>query len=160
MSHSDYIQALFTVIDEFDAALYWLKRSYNICRAAGIKEKYKEDEFDAFETLTGRFIRLSDMLIQKVFRSIDKVEFVKEGTMLDALNRAHKRGLIESIEQIQEIRKLRNDISHEYAPVELKELFDDTLRYTESLFEIVDRVKAYAGNFQAGEDTATNEGNN
>jgi hypothetical protein len=149
MTQKDYIEKLFEDLEELDEALHWLKRSYQICRAIGIKPKYKEDEFDAFEILTGRFARLSDMLIQKVFRSIDKIEFENEGTLLDVLNRSHKRGLISSIDEIREIRELRNDISHEYTPRELKELFEDTLRHTTVLFEIIDRVAKYIEKYHA-----------
>jgi hypothetical protein len=148
MTQKDYIEKLFEDLTELDDALYWLKRSYGICRDIGIKPRYKEEEFDAFETLTARFARFSDMLIQKIFRSIDKIEFEKEGTLLDVLNRSHKRGLITSIDEIREIRELRNDISHEYTPRELKELFDDTLKHTAVLFEIIDRVDKYIEKYQ------------
>jgi hypothetical protein len=148
MTQKDYIEKLFEDLTELDDALYWLKRSYGICRDIGIKPRYKEEEFDAFETLTARFARFSDMLIQKIFKSIDKIEFEKDGTLLDVLNRSHKRGLITSIDEIREIRELRNDISHEYTPRELKELFDDTLKQTATLFEILDRVDKYIEKFQ------------
>lgn len=148
MTQKDYIEKLLEDLTELDDALHWLKRSYDICRDIGIKPGYKEEEFDAFETLTARFARFSDMLIQKIFRSIDKIEFEKDGTLLDVLNRSHKRGLITSIDEIREIRELRNDISHEYTPRELKELFDDTLKQTATLFEIIDRVDKYVEKFQ------------
>jgi uncharacterized protein YutE (UPF0331/DUF86 family) len=144
MAQEDYIEKLFEDLEELDNALHWLKRSYGICEKIGIKEEYKEEEFDAFETLTSRFARLSDMLIQKIFRSIDKIEFEEEGTLLDVLNRSHRRGLIESIDEIREIRELRNDIVHEYVPTDLKELFEDTLKFSKSIFEIIKRIKNYA----------------
>jgi hypothetical protein len=159
MTQKDYIEKLFEDLEELEDALYWLKRSYNICRNIGIKPKYKEEEFDAFETLTGRFARFSDMLIQKIFRSIDKIEFEKEGSLLDVLNRSHKRGLITSIDEIREIRELRNDISHEYTPRELKELFDDTLKHTAILFDIIDRVDKYIEKFQGMLDEEPTPGN-
>jgi uncharacterized protein YutE (UPF0331/DUF86 family) len=63
---------------------------------------------------------------------------------LDVLNRSHRRGLIESIDEIREIRELRNDIVHEYVPTDLKELFEDTLKFSKSIFEIIKRIKNYA----------------
>ncbi|MFC2141073.1 hypothetical protein ACFLQP_02125 [Acidobacteriota bacterium] len=148
MTQEDYIEKLFEDLEELDNALHWLKRSYGICKKIGIKEEYKEEEFDAFETLTSRFARLSDMLIQKIFRSIDKIEFEEEGTLLDVLNRTHRRGLIESIDEIREIRELRNDIVHEYVPTDLKELFEDTLKFSKLIFEIIERLKNYAQNLR------------
>ncbi len=154
----EYVENLFEVLDQLDKALYWLKRSYGICKGIGIKEKYKEDEYDAFEALTSRFRRISYIVTEKAFRSLDKIEFEKEGTLLDVLNRAHKRGLIESIDEVREIRELRNDISHEYVPTNLKDIFGDTLKLSASLLEIIERIKKYGQRFQTkaeeGEDTA------
>jgi uncharacterized protein YutE (UPF0331/DUF86 family) len=147
----DYVKSIFEDLDDLDDTLHWLKRSYRICREIGIKEIYAEEEFDAFETLTGRFSRSSDMLIQKIFRGIDKIEFEKEGTLLDVLNRSEKKGLIKSVDEIREIREMRNDISHEYAPDDLQELFKGVLEYTEVIFEIVDRVKQYCEKFRSAE---------
>jgi len=162
MTQKEYVENLFEDLDQLDEALYWLKRSYGICKEIGIKEKYKEEEYDAFETLTSRFARTSDMVLQKAFRSLDKIEFEKEGTLLDVLNRAHKRGLIESIDEVREIRELRNDIAHEYVPTNLKDIFGDTLKFSGSLLEIIERIKKYSQKFQSkaeeGEDAAENEG--
>jgi uncharacterized protein YutE (UPF0331/DUF86 family) len=148
MTQKEYVENLFEVLEQLDEALSWLDRSHGICKEIGIKEKFKAEEYDSFETLTSRFARISDMVIQKVFRSIDKIEFEKEGTLLDVLNRSHKRGLINSIDEIREIRELRNDIAHEYAPTDLKDLFGDTLRLSESLIEIITRVKEYSRKFK------------
>ena len=43
---------------------------------------------------------------------------------------------------------MRNEISHEYAPDDLKELFRGVLEYTEVIFRIVDRVKQYSEKFR------------
>ena len=40
-----------------------------------------------------RYTRICDLLLQKVFRSTDAFELERSETMLDALNRAEKRGL-------------------------------------------------------------------
>jgi len=56
--------------------------------------------------------------------------------------------LIESIDEIREIRELRNDIVHEYVPTDLKELFEDTLKFSKLIFEIIKRLKNYAQNLR------------
>ncbi len=40
---------------------------------------------DQFEVFTSRFARMSDMLIQKVFGLLDKIELEDEGTIRDGL---------------------------------------------------------------------------
>ena len=117
-------------------ALNWLERSFNICTKIGTKENYSEDEFDDMETLASRFARVSDIVFQKLFRSIDQIELEDKGTLLDAVNRAHQRGLIESVDKVREIRDLRNQIVHEYVKSDLQNVFIDILDFTPLLTQI------------------------
>jgi len=143
MTQRDYILMLHDTLMDLDESRRWLQRSYDICRAIGSKDAYSDDEFDAFETLTGRFSRTCDLIVQKGFRSIDKVELEDRGTLLDALNRAHKRGLIESVDEIRLIRELRNEIVHEYRRANLQKLFQSILAQTPKLFSLLDRIQDY-----------------
>jgi len=155
MMQRDYILILHDTLKDMDESRYWLKRSYDICQAIGVKDAYNEDEFDAFETLTGRFARTCDIIIQKGFRSIDKVEFEDRGALLDALNRAHKRGLIDSIDEIRIVRDLRNEIVHEYRRLHLQKLFQSILAQTPGLFSLLDRISDYCRQYaDAGHDVA------
>ena len=143
MMQRDYILILHDTLKDLDESRYWLTRSYDICKAIGIKDAYSEDEFDAFETLTGRFARTCDMIVQKGFRSIDKVEFEDRGTLIDALNRAQKRGLIDSLDDVRIVRELRNEIVHEYRRSSLQKLFQAILTQTPELFTYLDRIRDY-----------------
>jgi len=109
----------------------------------GIKEEYLEEEFDAFETFTSRFARTVDIILQKVLRSIDRVELEDQGTLLDVLNRAHKRGLIDSVDEIRLIRELRNDIVHEYTSGKLADLFADVMSNVPKLLDVAERIDRY-----------------
>ena len=149
MKQKDYILNLFETIAMLDNAIHWLKRSYTICSGIGLKESYTEEEFDDFETLTSRFARVSDIIIQKAFRSIDAVEFENKGTLIDTINRAHKRGFFESIEKLREIRELRNSIAHEYLEEGLADAFTDVLRFTPELFDITTQIKTYCKKHEA-----------
>lgn len=93
------------------------------------------------EALTARFARLADLLIQKLFRAQDAMLLEDEGTLLDRLNRAEKRGVIHSVEQWREIRELRNQIAHEYVLSDLRELFEAVIRVTPVLLETVAAVE-------------------
>ena len=148
MMQHDYILILHDTLRDLDESRHWLKRSYDICKAIGIKDAYSEDEFDAFETLTGRFARTCDMIVQTGFRSIDKVEFEDRGTLIDALNRAHKRGLIDSIDEIRIVRDLRNEIVHEYRRANLQKLFQSILAQTPGLFSLLDRIRDYCRQYE------------
>ncbi len=151
MKQKDLILNLFDTINILDNAVHWLKRSYTICSEIGVKESYTEEEFDDFETLTSRFARVSDIIIQKAFRSIDAVEFENKGTLIDAVNRAHKRRFFESIEILREIRELRNTIAHEYVQEGLAETFADVLKFTPDLFGITVQIKNYCKKYEIKE---------
>lgn len=99
-------------IDSLKKQLNWLQRSYKICRKIGVKKNYSKAEFDRFETLSGRFGRSIDFLVRKVFRTLDDIEFEGQGTLIDVVNNAHKRGLFENTDDIAAMRDLRNDIVH------------------------------------------------
>lgn len=110
----------------------------------GLKEEYSEGELDLFENLTSRFARASDILIHKVFRALDAVELESGGTLIDVVNRAHKRELFDEVDEIREIKDIRNEIAHEYVQEDLAKVFADVLRLTPKLFEIFKQTSRYA----------------
>ncbi len=120
-----------------------LKYSYGKCQKIGIQEDYIIDDMDQFEAFTSRFARMSDMLIQKIFRLIDKIELDDEGTIRDRINRAEKKGLIESADIFIQIRIVRNDIAHEYHTENIKDIYKKVLELTPYLLNCVEKVKEY-----------------
>ncbi len=57
---------------------------------------------------------MADILVQKLFRAVDALELVDEGSMIDRLNRMEKRGVIAKTEEWVETRQIRNQIAHDY----------------------------------------------
>lgn len=132
-----------------------LNYSNEICTKIGIKGDYTYDELDKFESFTGRFARISDLLIQKIFRLIESIELESPGTVRDRINKAEKRGLIESADIFIEIRILRNQIAHEYIQDEINEMFGKVLEYTPSLLDSVERVQRHCLKYQPIGDEKT-----
>jgi hypothetical protein len=125
----------------------WLRRSYLKCQQIGIKENYTDEEFDDFENLTSRFGRTIDFLINKVYRCIDQIELENSGTVIDVVNRAHKRGLLDSAVEIRKIKEIRNEIVHEYTSKELKKIFEDVFLQAPLVFELIERAQVYCKKF-------------
>ena len=124
--------------------LFWIDISFNECTNIGIKEKYSIEEFGKFETLCSRYSRGIDFLIRKIFRTLDEYEFENQGTLIDVVNNAHKRGLFEDIDELRIMKDIRNTIVHEYIEDDLVEVFDEVLEYTAKLIHIVkyiDKIK-------------------
>ncbi len=102
-----------------------------------------DEELIQLDALTSRFARLSDIIIQKVLRGMDAIELVDEGSMIDRINRAQKRGIIESAKDWFNIRELRNQIAHEYIVEDVDSLFKDVLSYTPIVLRCVKTAQAY-----------------
>ena len=123
--------------------LAWIQISYDECTIIGIKENYSIDEFGRFETLCSRYSRGIDFLIRKIFRTLDEYEFENQGTLVDVVNNAHKRGLFKDIEELRIMKDVRNTIVHEYIEDELVEVFDEVLKYSDKLIEILNNTLNY-----------------
>ena len=142
----DELDLLKTELKLLDDQKDVLQYSYGKCRKLGIKESYSIEELDGFEALTSRFARTSDILIQKIFRLLDIIELESPGSIIDIINRAEKRGLISSAAKFKEIRRLRNDIAHEYILSAIEDINLKAMELTPHLLDSIDRVKRYVKN--------------
>ena len=125
-----------------------LRYSFNKCSSIGIKESYEPEELESFESFTGRFARLSDILIQKIFRLVDELDLDTQGTIRDRINRAEKKELIVSSDVFVEIRMIRNDIAHEYLPEAIHEIFGKVLLLTPHLLDGIERTIQYCNKYE------------
>ena len=123
--------------------LNWISISFNECTKIGIKDKYTIEEFGKFETLCSRYSRTIDFLIRKIFRTLDEYEFENQGTLVDVVNNAHKRGLFDNIDELRIMKDIRNTIAHEYIEDELVGVFEEVLEYSEKLIIILKDTLRY-----------------
>jgi len=99
---------------------------------------------ESCEALTSRYARLCDLLVQRLFRTVDQVELVDEGTVLDRLNRAEKRGIIASAAEWRELRELRNSIVHDYLIESSDSVLNGALLQSPKLLDAVIQLETYA----------------
>jgi uncharacterized protein YutE (UPF0331/DUF86 family) len=122
-----------------------LKESYD--RAQPILESKKTKltpaERETLEALTARFSRLTDYLVQRLFRTLDQHELTDEGSPLDRLNRFEKRGIISSTQTWREMRELRNEIAHEYLIEKSDHVVQDAFQFSAELFSALENFKKY-----------------
>lgn len=92
MTEKDRKMLLTETIEQLQEAVCHLQISLDRCSAIPLLSllSKQENSLIEFEALTSRFARVVDMLIHKVYRTIDSVEFVEGGTLLDVINRAEK----------------------------------------------------------------------
>lgn len=126
---------------ELEKSQSWLNRSYQMC--LDIPSNPSTEQQDIIEAFTSRYSRTVDLLTNKVFRMLDNIEFLEQGSMIDIMNRVHKREIIDSVDQIRQLKDLRNRIAHEYSSDDMLELFVTTRDLTPILFTIIERTLSY-----------------
>ncbi|MDR0747702.1 MAG: hypothetical protein LBE89_07405 [Helicobacteraceae bacterium] len=124
-----------------------LKNVYDKCMLIGIKEAYSDEELIYLEALTARYARTTDLLIHKTLRSLDAAEYMTLGSVIDSANRAEKRGIVDSADQLRTLKDLRNEISHEYIGSKCAELFRQVISLVPLLSSIIDRTIIYASKY-------------
>jgi len=123
-----------------------LSYSFDKCTKIGLKSEYSPDELESFESLCSRFARLSDIMIQKIFRLLSEIALELPGSVRDRINRAEKWELIENAEIFVEIRMVRNDIAHEYLPEAILDIFKKVMKLTPALLQGVILTNRYCIN--------------
>ncbi len=123
-------------------AAIWLKRSYEHSPQPPFTAA-SDDEWDQLEALSGRFARVTDLIVHKLFRALDRYELEETGTLLDSANRAAKRGLIASPDVLREFKDIRNEIVHEYAVEDLAGLYADIHTITPGLLSLISTIESY-----------------
>ncbi len=121
----------------------WIEISLLECQNIGTKEVYDTEEFGKFELLCSRYSRGIDFLIRKIFRSLDSYEFENQGTLIDVVNNAHKRGLFDDMDKLRIMKDIRNTLVHEYVEDEIVEYFEEVLSYSDELIKIIDSTLKY-----------------
>jgi uncharacterized protein YutE (UPF0331/DUF86 family) len=122
----------------------YLAFSYDRSREIIHQADWTPEQMERLESLASRFARLSDLLTQKVMRIVDELELTPEGTLLDRINRAEKRGWVDSAADLVRICELRNLIAHEYAADKLDELYQTIIVLTPQLLAMPPKVRKYA----------------
>lgn len=74
-----------------EEAVNHLSSSIERCKNFVFNEDFTEDQSVELEALTSRFARVSDLLIQKTFKTIDQIEGTTPGTVRDRLLEAEKK---------------------------------------------------------------------
>ena len=139
----EYIQFLKEDLKDLASLNKNLERSYRLCTKIGIKDKYNDEEFDIFENLATRFSQVLNFILNRIFRDIDKIELENEGLLLEILERACKRGIIEEIDEVKDMKILNDELSQEYLIKNLETLYKEALIYTPKLLDYTAIIKNY-----------------
>ncbi len=149
MSVSKTLRLLEDNLTQADEAVNHLSISVERCKSIFKNKTFSEEQLIDLEALTGRFARLSDIVIQKVLKTIDRLDESVPGTVRDRILEAEKKGIVKDANNLLEIRDTRNIIAHEYEFNNLKELVTFVLKNADILIETVKNSKQYSAKFYA-----------
>ena len=124
-----------------------LSVSVERCSVFASSPPFKEEQLIELEALTSRFARLSDLLIQKVLKSIERLDGDNPGTVRDRLLEAEKKGIIQSAGILIEIRDVRNTISHDYDNTSFNEIVLFVIKNSPVLLQSVESSVQYSHKF-------------
>jgi len=144
------IENLSACKEQLQGALKWLNRSYLQCSTIELEAKFSDDDFDKLENLTSRFARVTDILIHKMYRAIDIVELKQPGSLIDTINNAEKKQLIDSVQQARTLKDIRNEIAHEYILEDQRLIFNEVLQETIQLIKLSEKAITYSEQYLAG----------
>lgn len=119
---------------------------YSFQQVAGISSELTgatPGQLESVEAFSSRFARTVDLLVNKALRSLDRVELNPEGSLLDVVNRAEKRGFVARATELREMKDVRNIIAHDYAGARAAEIFDYCREQKPVLDAICDRLTAH-----------------
>lgn len=138
------LENLQTQITLLEKQLFWLNYSFEQVVQIDLNKSLEIETINHYENLCSRFSRTVDFLVRKVFRAIDAAEFETQGSLIDVINKAHKRELFESVDVMRDLKDLRNEIVHEYIDDELEAIFAEVRDLTPKLIQIVNNTLIYS----------------
>ena len=141
--NTEYLPILKQDLKDLDALKKNLEHSYHLCVKIGVKNKYADEELDLFENLATRFSRTLSFLINRLFKNLDIVELEDEGLLLEVLEKSRKRGIVETIDELKEMKILSDDLLQEYITKNLETLYKEVFIYTSNLLDIIETTKNY-----------------
>ena len=142
------VENLLACKEQLQGGLKWLERSHSQCSSIALDGKFSDDDFDKLENLTSRFARVTDLLINKVYRAIDRVELKQPGSLIDTINSAEKKKLIDSVDQARTLKDIRNEIAHEYILEDQKLLFNEVMAQTIELIKLSRKAISYSEQYE------------
>jgi len=100
------------------------------------------DDLEIFEALTARFARALDILTQKALTNIFVLMAENPVSFIDKCQLAEKLGIIKNANDLIAMRRLRNEIAHEYRSIEVEQLFTSVCKNASVLCAMIEEIHA------------------
>jgi len=106
---------------------------------------YTAEELEPYDALANRFERAVEVAQNKFFRAVELFEGEPlSETVRDRLNRMEKLSFISDVELWMRMRDVRNRISHDYLPGQVRQIYDDIREaFAPELVMLAAKVSSY-----------------
>ena len=118
---------------KLEKALESYKKSILKCQKIELGSILNFNDSEAFDSLSSKFGRISDIYIQKILRTIFILFREEAKHIVDLANKAEKFEIIDNADTLIMIRDIRNQITHEYEDENLVKLYQEILQLSEPL---------------------------
>jgi nucleotidyltransferase substrate binding protein (TIGR01987 family) len=113
---------------------------------------YSPEELEPYDALVGRFERVVEIALNEFFRAVELFEGGSlSETIRDRLNGMAKLSFVSDVELWMRMRDVRNRISHDYLPGQVRQIYDDIrTEFTPELERLSEMVRKYLKRLPSG----------
>ena len=123
--------------------LFWLDLSYKEVKKTKLQDSYEVEQYTIFETLSIRYIKSIDFIIEKSFIAIDNYEFKKQYSQNDIMQNAQNRKIFDNIDNFRDLYTLRTKLINEYKIDNLRDHFEELYFNTKLLIKTINNTLDY-----------------
>ncbi|MEX0779896.1 MAG: hypothetical protein WD491_03960 [Balneolales bacterium] len=128
----------------FEDSLVMLQHSLDRCRSIHVKEKYSLKELEKLEALKNRFIRTTNIFLEVFLQLICKIDGEQMGTIVDQINRAEKKQIVNKADDLVELKNLNLDLAQSDFPEDLHVYLNLVKEHAPLLFDYFNGFICYA----------------
>ena len=123
--------------------LFWLELSYKEAKKIKLHDSYELEQHTVFETLSTRYIKSIDFLLQNSFVSLDNYEFKTQYSQIELMNNAQNRKIFDSVDSFRDLYTLRINLLNEYNIDKLSNHFEELYFNSKLLIKTINNTLDY-----------------
>jgi len=130
-----------------DKALGYLNFALEQVSSIDLDSDLSDMDYTNLDSFSSRYLRIYEVLINQVIRTTLTLLNEKKESNWDNLNKAEQLDLITSADQMDEVRKFRNQVAHEYLEEEWPAIYRNLIISSSYIIESCIKTKKYAERF-------------
>ena len=127
--------------NDLERSVYLLRSSLESYKPFDPEKKYSPKEMEYYDSLSFRFEKAVELFLS-FFKTLEIYLFGEQSdTLRNRLLRLQKAGYLDSLDFWMSARIPRNKIAHAYLPEELREIYQDIVRFGQEIVNSTEKLK-------------------